>query len=100
MACVEKGESRQGIHEIIKKHSIAAGKIVKEEGKDNDLLVRLGEDSRIPFSTAKLEAMVGTGQEFTGRAAEQTEEYLHEVVEPRLASYRDLLGDIDSDLKV
>ncbi|MBU0910185.1 MAG: adenylosuccinate lyase [Proteobacteria bacterium] len=100
MACVEKGHSRQEMHEVIKKHSIAAGKIVKEEGRDNDLLIRLGEDPLIPFSTAALEAMVGTGQEFTGRAAEQTDEFLAEIVEPRLASCGDLLGNIDSELQV
>jgi adenylosuccinate lyase len=100
MACVEKGESRQEMHEVIKRHSLDAGKVVKEDGKDNDLLARLGEDPRIPFSTAELEAMVGTGQEFTGRATEQTDEFLAEIVEPRLASYRDLLGNVETDLKV
>lgn len=100
MACVEKGKSRQEMHEIIKIHSIAAGKVVKEEGKDNDLLARLGSDPLIPFSTGELEAMIGTGQEFTGRAAAQTEEYLAEIVEPRLSGYRELLGAVDSELKV
>jgi adenylosuccinate lyase len=100
MACVEKGKSRQEMHEIIKIHSIAAGKVVKEEGKDNDLLARLGADPHIPFSAAELEAMIGTGQEFAGRAAAQTEEYLAEIVEPRLAGYRDLLGAVESELKV
>ena len=100
MACVEKGKSRQEMHEIIKIHSIAAGKVVKEEGKDNDLLARLGADPQVPFSPGELEAMIGTGHEFTGRASEQTEEYLVEIVEPRLAGYRDLLGAVESELKV
>ena len=100
MECVEKGKSRQEMHEVVKVHSVAAGKVVKQDGGDNDLLIRLGNDDDIPFSTEELVAMIGTGEEFTGRAAEQTEEYLTEVVEPRLAQYKDLLGDINSELSV
>jgi adenylosuccinate lyase len=100
MECVEKGKSRQEMHEVVKVHSVAAGKVVKQDGMDNDLLERLGNDDNIPFSTGELIAMVGTGEEFTGRAAEQTEEYLTEVVEPRLAQYQNLLGEMDSDLSV
>ncbi|MBI5558808.1 MAG: adenylosuccinate lyase [Deltaproteobacteria bacterium] len=101
MACVEKGESRQEMHEIIKLHSLEAGKVVKEEGRDNDLLSRLGANPRIPFSAEELQAMVGTGREFSGRAEAQTEEYLTEVVEPRLSAYSSLLtGEMDAELKV
>lgn len=100
MACVEKGQSRQEMHEIIKVHSVEAGRVVKEDGKDNDLLTRLGGNPAVPFSGAELEAMLGTGEEFTGRAAEQTDEFLTEVVEPRLTMYQDLVGDLDSELKV
>ncbi len=52
MACVEKGESRQEMHEIIKVHSVEAGKKVKLEGGENDLLVRLGEDDTDPLHPA------------------------------------------------
>ena len=100
MECVEKGKSRQEMHEVVKVHSVAAGKVVKQDGGDNDLLIRLGNDDDIPFSTEELVAMIGTGEEFTGRAAEQTEEYLTEVVEPRLAQYTDMIGDINSELSV
>ena len=100
MECVEKGKSRQEMHEVVKVHSVAAGKVVKQDGGDNDLLIRLGNDDDIPFSTEELVAMIGTGEEFTGRAAEQTEEYLTEVVEPRLAQYKDMIGDINSELSV
>ena len=100
MECVEKGKSRQEMHEVVKVHSVAAGKVVKQDGGDNDLLIRLGNDDDIPFSTEELVAMIGTGEEFTGRAAEQTEEYLTEVVEPRLAQFKDLFGDINSELSV
>lgn len=100
MAAVEKGKSRQEIHEIIKEHSLAAGKVVKEEGQDNDLLLRLAADEHIPFSFEELAAMIGDYGQFTGRAKEQTEEFLVEVVCPVLAANARDMGDIDSTLSV
>lgn len=100
MAAVEQGISRQEIHEVIKIHSVAAGLVVKEEGGDNDLLDRLANDPAIPFNKQNLLALIGDGSEFTGRAEAQVDEYLAEVVEPRLAGYRELLGEMDSSLSV
>ncbi|MEN8189006.1 MAG: adenylosuccinate lyase [Thermodesulfobacteriota bacterium] len=100
MAAVEKGESRQEMHEVVKEHSLAAGKIVKEEGLDNDLLQRLGEDKRIPFSFNELEQLVGDYTQFTGRAAAQTEEYISEVVSTLLHQRSGEMGEIDSSLSV
>jgi adenylosuccinate lyase len=100
MAGVEKGKSRQELHEIIKMHSLAAGKVVKEEGRDNDLLQRLAEDDGIPFTLQELKSMISNFQQFTGRAKEQTEEYLNEVVFPRLNTYKDILVKVDSELSV
>nr|MDA3786196.1 adenylosuccinate lyase [Deltaproteobacteria bacterium] len=100
MACVALGKSRQEMHEVVKVHSVAAGLAVKNEGVENDLLARLGADERIPFTLAELTAMVGDGSEFVGRAPEQTEEYLSEIVDHRLAHYKELLGAMDSVLSV
>jgi len=100
MACVERGKSRQEMHEVIREHSVAAGLAVKEQGKENDLLVRLADDERIPFVLEELEAMIGNYQEFTGRAKEQTIEFLSETVAPILDRYHDLVGNVDSSLKV
>jgi len=100
MACVEKGQSRQEIHEVIREHSIAAGLAVKEQGKENDLLTRLANDDRVPFTQDELENMLGNYQDFTGRASEQTEEFLDEVVAPVLEKYKNLVGNIDVSLKV
>ena len=100
MACVEKGKSRQEMHEVVKVHSVAAGKVVKEDGKDNDLLLRLGDDPAVPFTVSELESLVGDGSEFSGRAPEQVDEYINEVVKPRLARYADLLCEMDSTLSV
>jgi adenylosuccinate lyase len=100
MEGVEKGMSRQEMHEIIKEHSIAAGKNVKEEGKDNDLLTRLANDPRIPFSFSELQELLGDQQSFVGRAPEQTEEYLAEVVYPLLEKYKGEFDDYDATLTV
>jgi adenylosuccinate lyase len=100
MACVEKGKSRQEMHEVVKIHSVAAGLMVKEEGKDNDLLSRLGADPSIPFSLTELLDLVGDSSQFSGRACAQTEEYIHNIVEPRLTGYKAMLSDEHSDLQV
>jgi len=100
MACVEKGKSRQEIHGVIRDHSVAAGLAVKEEGKENDLLERLAGDERIPLGGSELYALLGRFQEFTGRAAEQTMEFLAEVVDPVLARYHDDIGKVNATLKV
>lgn len=100
MEAVERGESRQEMHELIKEHSVAAGKVVKEEGKDNDLLTRLADDERVPFSIDELKELIGDYQQFTGRAAKQTEEFLNEVVFPVLEENKEVIGDFDASLSV
>jgi len=100
MEAVARGKSRQEMHELIREHSFAAGRVVKEEGLDNDLLHRLAEDQRIPFTLAELQAMVNDYQQFTGRARQQTEEFLAEVVSPLLRSNVDCRGAVDATLSV
>ncbi len=100
MACVERGKSRQEMHEVIREHSVAAGLAVKEQGLDNDLLQRLADDPRIPFDLDELNGLLGNHQEFTGRAEQQTVEFLDEVVQPVLEQYGDLIGSVDAHLKV
>jgi adenylosuccinate lyase len=100
MECVEKGESRQEMHEVIREHSVAAGLAVKEQGLENDLLSRLADDERIPFTLHELEGMITNYQDFTGRAAEQTLEFLDAFVTPILKKYRNQIGGVDASLKV
>jgi len=100
MAGVERGKSRQNLHEVIKVHSLEAGKVVKEEGKENDLLQRLADDPNIPFTKSELNDMIGNFQQFTGRAEEQTEEYLTAFVRPRLEPYKEILGKVNAELAV
>ncbi|MDX1776677.1 MAG: adenylosuccinate lyase, partial [Desulfobulbales bacterium] len=87
-------------HEIIKLHSLAAGKVVKENGQENDLLQRLAEDAAIPFTLPELHDMISDFQQFTGRARQQTEEFLQDIVLPRLEPYKEVIGKIDAELSV
>ncbi|BCL60788.1 adenylosuccinate lyase [Desulfomarina profundi] len=101
MEAVERGASRQDMHELIKEHSIAAGRVVKEEGGENDLLQRLGEDKRVPFSLDEIQNLISDFSQFTGRAKEQTEEFLDQVVYPLLEKNRkDLESPLDVSLSV
>jgi len=100
MACVERGKSRQEMHEVIREHSVAAGFDVKMKGLANNLLERLSEDARVPFGAKELEELVGDYQQFTGRAGMQTTEFLDEQIAPVLDKYQDLLGDIDATITV
>lgn len=100
MEAVKRGESRQEMHEVVKEHSLAAGKVVKEQGQDNDLFVRLGGDDRVPFSLLELEAMVSDYSQFTGRAKEQTEEFMSEIVSPLLKKNASQMKKIDASLAV
>ena len=100
MEAVEKGKSRQEMHEIVKVHSVAAGKIVKDQAGENDLLQRLGDDDRIPFSHEELQSMTADFLQFTGRAEQQTEEFLNEIVIPLLEENKDKIQTVDSSLSV
>lgn len=100
MACVERGKSRQEMHEIIRDHSVAAGLAVKQQGAGNDLLERLAGDNRVPFAIEELTGMIGNYGGFVGRAPEQTREFLAEHVAPVLDRHARLIGDMDATLKV
>jgi adenylosuccinate lyase len=84
MQSVVKGADRQQIHEIIRKHSLEAARLVKEEGKANPLLKLLAEDHAVPLSEEEIHALLSP-QKFIGRASEQTEEFIREHVDPALA---------------
>jgi len=100
MACVERGKSRQEMHEIIRDHSVAAGLAVKQQGLKNDLLNRLAQDKRVPFEIDELTGLIENYTDFTGRAPEQTREFLDETVAHILDRYAHMIGDADSSLSV
>ena len=78
MHCVKKGGDRQSLHEAIRQHSIEAAKQIKLNGKDNDLAKRILEDETFGLDENELNGIM-FAEGFTGRAKEQTEEFLSEV---------------------
>jgi len=91
MQAVKLGGDRQELHEKIRVHSMEAGRLVKEEGKQNDLLHRIAKDETFKLSIDELKALMNPA-DFVGRAPEQTEEFIREVVNPILSANADLLG--------
>ena len=85
---VRAGGSRQDVHERIRQHSIAAARAVKDEGVPNDLLDRIAADASFSMTRAELESTMDPHR-FVGRAPEQVDEFLAEVVEPLLAGSRE-----------
>ena len=91
MDAVKRGGNRQELHERIREHSMAAGAVVKKEGKENDLVDRIATDPAFGMTKEEIEALLEP-KNFVGRAPEQTEEFLDEVVQPILDANRDILG--------
>lgn len=91
MDAVKAGGDRQELHERIRVHSMAAGKVVKEEGKENDLLERIANDEMFGMNMEQLEAIMHPNK-FVGRAPQQTEEYFHGFISPILEKEKDALG--------
>ena len=81
---VRAGGDRQHIHEVIRRHAIAAARAVKDEGVRNDLLERLTADPEYPVDLDVLRSVMAPAR-FVGRSAEQVDEFLTEEVEPALA---------------
>ncbi len=90
MDAVKRGGNRQELHEKIRVHSMAAGRVVKEEGGENDLLSRIAADPAFGTTLPELEALMD-GKNFVGCAPQQTEAFLDDVVAPILEQYQDLL---------
>ncbi len=92
MQAVKKGGDRQELHERLRQHSIAAGKVVKEEGGKNDLIKRVLADPAFCLTEAEVQELLKP-EDFIGRAPAQVEEYLDEVVRPVLRQNASLLGE-------
>ncbi len=91
MAAVKKGGDRQELHEKIRVHSMDAGKVVKVEGKENDLIDRIAADPA--FGMTKEEILAHMKPEnFVGRAPKQVEEFVENEVKPIIERYKDELG--------
>jgi adenylosuccinate lyase len=81
---VRAGGDRQAAHEVIRRHSIAAARAMKDEGAENDMLRRLAADPEFGVGIEDLHAAADPHR-FVGRAPDQVDEFLREVVEPLLA---------------
>ena len=95
---VKSGGDRQEIHETIRVHSMEASKKVKEEGKENDLIARIMNDTSLKMDKSKIREVLDP-KNFIGFAPIQTEEFIENEVNPILQKYADLIG-LKADLKV
>ena len=91
-AVKKRGADRQQLHEKIREHSMAASKVIKEEGGENDLLERIAADEAFGVTLEELEHILKP-ENYTGRAKEQTEDFLNECIKPVLEKYADVESD-------
>ena len=91
MDAVKAGGDRQELHEKIRTLSMEAGRMVKEEGKDNNLLQLIAEDPDFPMELEELEKTMEPSR-YVGRAPYQVTKYLNEVIGPMLEENKEELG--------
>ena len=91
-AVKKRGADRQQLHEKIREHSMAASRVVKVEGGENDLLERIAADEAFGVTLEELEKILKP-ENYTGRAKEQTEDFLNECIKPVLERYADVESD-------
>ncbi len=96
MAAVQQGADRQQAHEVIREQSQAAARMVKAEGGENDLLDRLRNEEL--FREVDLDAVLNP-MAYVGRAPEQVDRFVTDIVEPIRARYEGELGEV-AELKV
>ena len=83
MKAVKKGGDRQELHERLREHAVAAAAVVKQEGRPNDMIARVEADPAFGLTREEIEAELSP-EAFTGRAPQQVEEYLRDVIQPVL----------------
>ncbi|MBP0963064.1 MAG: adenylosuccinate lyase [Oscillospiraceae bacterium] len=92
MKAVKKGGDRQQLHESLRTHSLAAARVVKEEGGENDLIDRICADPAFGLTREEVDALLDPAK-FTGRAPQQTAEFNETLIKPILEANADLLGE-------
>lgn len=92
MDAVKKGGDRQALHEKIRQYSMEAGKKVKEEGLENDLCERILADPMFMITKEEMDDIMAP-ENFTGRSAQQVEEFVSELVQPILEANKDILNE-------
>ena len=91
MDAVKAGGNRQELHERIRELSMEAGRNVKAEGKENNLLELIAQDPAFNMSLEELKKTMDPAK-YTGRSAVQVENYLARVIAPVLKENQELLG--------
>lgn len=91
MDAVKAGGDRQELHEKIRVHSMAAGSVVKNEGKENDLLERIAADESFGLTLEQLKSRMKPA-EYVGRAPGQTREFVRDYLNPIFEENKDILG--------
>lgn len=91
MDAVKMGGNRQELHERIRELSMEAGKNVKAQGKENNLLELIAADPAFPMSLEELKKTMDPAK-YVGRSREQVEAFLSGVIAPILEQNRELLG--------
>lgn len=86
MSAVKRGGNRQELHEQIRTHSMAAGKRIKEEGLENDLIDRIAADPMFGLTREEILAELDPAH-YIGRSPEQVDDFLRDEVKPRIAPY-------------
>lgn len=99
MEAVKRGGDRQELHEKIRVHSMAAGKVVKEEGRPNDLLERIADDPSFGLDKNSLDSLLDP-KLYIGRCPEQVTAFLKNDIAPVLALYADDLDIEEPELTV
>ena len=97
MAGVRAGGDRQELHELIRVHSQEAGRQVKEHGGANDLIERLKSESG--FANVDLTGTLDSSR-FVGRAPEQVDRFVEDVIEPIRQRYAEDLKRPGEELHV
>ena len=91
MDAVKKGGNRQELHERIRELSMEAGRNVKVEGKENNLLELIAADPAFKLSIEELQETMDPAK-YVGRSKEQVETYLSNHIRPILEANKELLG--------
>ena len=91
MDAVKAGGDRQELHERIRELSMEAGRTVKVEGKDNDLLERIAADPAFNLTIDELRKSMEPSR-YVGRAKEQTVTFIAKTVQPVLDAHKEMLG--------
>jgi adenylosuccinate lyase len=91
MDAVKRGGNRQELHEKIREYSMQAGEQVKKYGNENNLVDLIAADPAFGMTKDEITAILEPIN-FVGRAPQQTEEFLNEVVRPILDANKDILG--------